>query len=91
MPLYAEAIAALNRLDDVLGGDAVAVEEFLGLAAVGNFADGNPVDVNAGLGDRFRDGVTNAAGGVVILDRDDLPAGRLAGGMSAPAASTGRH
>ena len=35
-----------DGFDDVAGGDAVAIEEFVGLAAAGNLADGEPVDVN---------------------------------------------
>ena len=64
-------------------GDPEAVEQFFGLAASGDLADGHPMDADAGLPHRFGDGVADSAGRVVILDRDDLPAGRVAGGNQA--------
>src|SRR4051812_10379099 len=70
----------LDRLDDVLCRDAVALEKLLGLAAARDLAHGEPADAEAGGGDRLADRVAEAAGGIVILDGDDAAAGGLAGG-----------
>ena len=72
-----------DGLDDVCGGDAEAVEQFVGLAAARNLADREAVHGEAGAGHRLGHRVADAARGVVILDRDQAAAGRARRGDEA--------
>ncbi len=65
-----------HRLDDVTGGNAVAVEQLLGFAAVGNFAHGDPMDSDGGVTDGLCDGVSDPPCRIVVLDGHDAAAGR---------------
>src|SRR5215831_17711637 len=73
------------RLDDVICRDAEAIEQFFGLAAAGNLADGQTTDGQPRVGNRIGDRVADAAGFVVILDSDQTAAGGAACGDQASA------
>ena len=80
---------ARTRFDDVRRGNAEAIEQFLRLAAARDLAHGETVHREAGVGHRFGHRVADAARRVVILDRDQPPAGRARRRRPAPSPSTG--
>ena len=61
-------------------GDAESIQQFVRLAAAWNFPDREPVDGVAGAGHGFGHCVADAAGGVMIFDRDEVPTRRARGG-----------
>ena len=71
LPRRRDSYRAFDGLDDVRRGDAVAIEQLLGLAARGNLANGQPVTVTPAGAERLRHGIAQAAGRIVILDGDD--------------------
>ena len=56
LPLVRVPVLAMHRLDDVLRGDAVAIEELVGLAAARELKIALIVDTSAGENGRARDG-----------------------------------
>ena len=81
--------ACLHRLDDVPGGDAVAIEQFLGLAAAGNLAHGEPAHGEAGWCHRLAHRVAKPARRIVILDGNDSAARVACPAATSVAASIG--
>ena len=67
---------ASNFLNDVTGGNPEALDELFGLSAARDLANGQTADREAGVGHGFGHRVADAAGGIVVLDRDQASAGR---------------
>ncbi|MEX2661070.1 MAG: hypothetical protein WD227_04025, partial [Vicinamibacterales bacterium] len=57
-----------DGIDDVPRGDAVAIEQFVGLTAARNFPNREAPHTDTGQRHRFADRITNAAGGIMILN-----------------------
>jgi len=64
-----------DRVNDVPGRDAEAIEELLGFSATRNSADCQSVDREALVSDRSRNGIPYPARGIVVFDRDEAASG----------------